>query len=148
VSLPLSLSLLNSLSLSPDIKIHKHSKLHRHPPLELGMIVSFAYLSYIVAEEIKMSGIMSTLFCAIIMDHYTSFNISPDTLRSSKSLFTMLADVAESFVFIYLGMACFTFGRHDFHVGFTLLTLVCCSLFLCCPRTANLTRLSLISHPL
>lgn len=35
------------------------------------------------------------------------------SLRSSKALFEMMAHVSEAFVFIYLGMAVFTYKRHE-----------------------------------
>jgi len=108
--------------------VTKHSKLHTHPPLELALLVLVAYLSFILAEELETSGIMSTLFASITMNHYADYNITPTTKAASESVFTMLADIAESFVFVYLGMACFTFGTHNFKAGFTFLTLAWCLL--------------------
>ncbi len=52
-------------------------------------------MSYILPEAISLSGIMSVLFCAITMDHYTSWNLTPQLVPVADSLFEMLSDVAE-----------------------------------------------------
>lgn len=111
--------------------IHKHlprlrERKANHQPLELAMIISMAYLSYVVAEELMLSGIMSILFCGIVMDHYTVKNLSLGTKSSSKAIFNMLAHVSEAFVFVYLGMAFFTHDTHKVEVSHIMLTLLWC----------------------
>lgn len=111
--------------------VHKHSRLREHAHhefIELAVFVSAAYFSYAVAEEVHLSGIMSSLFCAVMMDHYTMWNLSTATRQAVHSLFQMLAEVAEAFVFVYLGMAVFTFSTHDFKLGFSLMVFFYCML--------------------
>jgi len=111
-------------------KIFKHTHFRdggsHHTHLELALLVSFAYFSYVVAESIYLSGIMSILFMGIMMDHYTKVNLSSSTKETSQSLFEMLSHIAESFVFVYLGMAVFTFAPHHLSWGNALLTLLWC----------------------
>ena len=40
------------------------------------MIVLISYLSYIVAENIGLSGIISLFVCGLIMGHYVYLNVS------------------------------------------------------------------------
>lgn len=71
-----------------------------------------------------MSGIMSVLFAAITMDHYTSWNLTPHLVPVSNSVFEMLAEVAEGFVFLLLGMAVFTV-EHDYRGNIALTVVLC-----------------------
>lgn len=110
--------------------VHKHSKLSEkhHHHVELAVFFSVAYLSFVVAEEVHLSGIMSSLFCAIVMDHYSKWSLSEETKHAQHAMFEMLAEVAESFVFLYLGLATFTFGSHSFKVGFSFCVFLFCVL--------------------
>lgn len=110
---------------------HKHLPRLReigshHEPLELALVISFSYMSYVIAEEIHLSGIMSVLFCGIMMDHYTMQNLSAHSRVSAKAIFNLLAHVSESFVFVYLGMAIFTHDTHQIEATHIILAIVWC----------------------
>ncbi|KAF9031083.1 sodium/hydrogen exchanger [Hymenopellis radicata] len=53
-------------------------------------------------------GIVSLLFCGITLKHYAYHTMSRRTQRSSKYIFSTLAQLSENFIFIYLGMSLFT----------------------------------------
>jgi len=57
----------------------KFVNLRQHYSLEFAMWFIFAFGPYFLAEGLRLSGIMSVLFCGIVMSHYTHFNISPVT---------------------------------------------------------------------
>ncbi|EKX36030.1 hypothetical protein GUITHDRAFT_117819 [Guillardia theta CCMP2712] len=46
------------------------------PHSEVTIVLSVAYLSFIFADAIKVSGLMSIFFCGVIMSHYTKYNLS------------------------------------------------------------------------
>ena len=46
------------------------------PHFEVALVLLHAYASYVVAEDVKLSGIMSLFFCGTTMSHYTKYNLS------------------------------------------------------------------------
>lgn len=59
----------------------------KNPIFESMIIFCFAYLSYIMSELTKKSGIISLLTCGIVMAHYTWFNLSTQGKQSSFIVF-------------------------------------------------------------
>jgi len=43
---------------------------------EISIIFFFGYLSYVICQNIELSGILSLLICGIVMAHYAFYNIS------------------------------------------------------------------------
>lgn len=86
----------------------KHSHLRRFPQIEGCIILLLAYSSYFFSNGCHMSGIVSLLFCGITLKHYAYFNMSRRTQLSTKYIFQLLAQLAENFIFIYLGLSLFT----------------------------------------
>ena len=67
----------------------------------------FAYGSYVIADATELSGIVSLFFCAIVLSHYTKYNISQTSRVITVSGFRTMAFLAESVVFAYLGVDLF-----------------------------------------
>ncbi|XP_038876734.1 sodium/hydrogen exchanger 3-like [Benincasa hispida] len=93
--------------------IIKKLSLGRHPTdYEVVPMILMAYLSYMMAELLLLSGILSVFFCGIVMSHYTSWNNVNDSsdngIGSSRLIprhaFATLSFVAEIFIFLYVGM--------------------------------------------
>ncbi|KAG1677114.1 Sodium/hydrogen exchanger 8 [Nymphon striatum] len=97
--------------------------LRKHPSLELGFLLIFCYAPYGLAEGIHLSGIMAILFCAIVMSHYTHFNLSPVTQITMQQTLRMLSFLAETLVFAYLGMAIFSF-KHVFKPSLVIWSII------------------------
>jgi len=55
----------------------KHVDLYHNPSLEFALMLCLVYSPYALAEGIHLSGIMSILFCGIVMSQYTHYNLSP-----------------------------------------------------------------------
>jgi sodium/hydrogen exchanger 3 len=89
----------------------KWTDLYKYPRTESVLIILFAYQSYLMAESLRLSGIVAILFAGIVMAHYAYKNLSGDAQHASKSIFEALAFLFETFIFIYLGMALFTFSH-------------------------------------
>ncbi|XP_026666326.2 sodium/hydrogen exchanger 6-like isoform X2 [Phoenix dactylifera] len=93
--------------------------------LESCLFVLFPYFSYMLAEGLGLSGIVSILFTGIVMKRYTFSNLSENSQHFSAAFFHLLSSLAETFVFIYMG---FDIGmeQHSWsHVGFIFFSILC-----------------------
>ncbi|KAJ1550896.1 hypothetical protein HK096_004351, partial [Nowakowskiella sp. JEL0078] len=60
--------------------IMKHVKImHDQPLYETTMLLILAYISYLLADILGMTGIISIFFCGIAMAHYSYDNLSQTT---------------------------------------------------------------------
>ena len=82
---------------------------------ECALICLFAYLSYILSEELELSPIIALLFNGIFNSHYSFYNLSFQAREESSILSRVLSSLAEAFVFVYLGLT----GVHYFQVAFS-----------------------------
>ncbi|KAL5737517.1 hypothetical protein ACOSP7_030278 [Xanthoceras sorbifolium] len=83
----------------------KHLFFARHSSIrEIALMVLMAYLSYTLAEVLKLSGILTVFFCGIFMSHYAWHNLSDNSRISTRHVFAMMSFIAETFIFLYVGM--------------------------------------------
>ncbi|XP_050223800.1 sodium/hydrogen exchanger 2 [Mercurialis annua] len=71
---------------------------------EFALMMLMAYLSYMLAELLDLSGILTVFFCGIVMSHYTWHNVTESSRVTSKHTFATMSFVAEIFIFLYVGM--------------------------------------------
>ncbi|KAE9615986.1 putative cation/H+ exchanger, cation/H+ exchanger, CPA1 family, na+/H+ exchanger NHX -type [Lupinus albus] len=71
---------------------------------EVSLMMLMAYLSYMLAELCYLSGILTVFFCGIVMSHYTWHNVTESSRTTTKHSFATLSFVAETFIFLYVGM--------------------------------------------
>ncbi|XP_013650290.2 sodium/hydrogen exchanger 6 [Brassica napus] len=101
--------------------------------LECCLFVLFPYFSYMLAEGLSLSGIVSILFTGIVMKHYTYSNLSTNSQRFVSAFFHLISSLAETFVFIYMGFD-IAMEKHSWsHVGFIFFSI----LFIVIARAAN-----------
>ncbi|KAJ4874402.1 Sodium/hydrogen exchanger 6 [Raphanus sativus] len=101
--------------------------------LECCLFVLFPYFSYMLAEGLSLSGIVSILFTGIVMKHYTFSNLSANSQRFVSAFFHLISSLAETFVFIYMGFD-IAMEKHSWsHVGFIFFSI----LFIVIARAAN-----------
>eukprot|EP00268_Persea_americana_P037042 TRINITY_DN3663_c0_g1_i1.p1 TRINITY_DN3663_c0_g1~~TRINITY_DN3663_c0_g1_i1.p1 ORF type:complete len:529 (-),score=66.59 TRINITY_DN3663_c0_g1_i1:501-2087(-) len=101
--------------------------------LECCLFVLFPYFSYMLAEGLGLSGIVSILFTGIVMKHYTYSNLSENSQRFTAAFFHLISSLAETFVFIYMGFD-IAMEQHSWsHVGFIFFSI----LFIIVARAAN-----------
>jgi len=105
--------------------------------LETAILVLFAYSSYLAAEAVNMSGIVSVLFCGICMSQYAFSNLSDASQSLSVDVFSILALLTETLVFVYLGLALFTFTA-NVDPGFIIMGII----IILIARAANVYPLS------
>ncbi|XP_041027871.1 sodium/hydrogen exchanger 6-like isoform X1 [Juglans microcarpa x Juglans regia] len=101
--------------------------------LECCLFVLFPYFSYMLAEGLGLSGIVSILFTGIVMKHYTYSNLSEKSQHFVSSFFHLISSLAETFIFIYMGFD-IAMEQHSWsHVGFIFFSI----LFIVVARAAN-----------
>eukprot|EP01135_Chromosphaera_perkinsii_P004950 Nk52_evm17s305 gene=Nk52_evmTU17s305 len=106
--------------------ITKHSS---HVPVIEPLVMLFVgYLSYLICETFHLSGIISILFCGVVMKHYCETNVSAKSLVAFKYILKMLSSTSESIVFLFLGIATVS-ESHHWHVGFIMWTLLFCLVY-------------------
>jgi len=80
-----------------------------HLYMQCALSFAFPWASYYMSEALELSGIVTILFCGMIMNYYTKKNFSEDAKYITEKGYHWVAMVAETFIFVYLGMAVFTF---------------------------------------
>ena len=63
----------------------------------MALLVVLSWTPYLLAEQLGLSGIMASLFCAVMIAHYTARNLSDDTQVAAGALFRTLAFFAGTF---------------------------------------------------
>eukprot|EP00824_Muranothrix_gubernata_P001575 TRINITY_DN11863_c2_g1_i1.p1 TRINITY_DN11863_c2_g1~~TRINITY_DN11863_c2_g1_i1.p1 ORF type:complete len:568 (-),score=120.96 TRINITY_DN11863_c2_g1_i1:66-1742(-) len=101
----------------------KNTNISKTTSIEVSMVILIAFMSYMIAEGLKFSGIVAILFCGIFSAHYALNNMSKRGAEVSVEVFHILAFLSETFVFIYLGAAMFT-KHQDYHWGLIAIALV------------------------
>ncbi|XP_064638125.1 sodium/hydrogen exchanger 9-like isoform X9 [Lineus longissimus] len=96
----------------------KFTKIRDYPLLETALFFLMSYSTFQAAEAADLTGIVAVLFCGITQAHYTYNNLSTESKLRSKQLFEVLNFCAENFVFVYIGVATFTFRKHVWDAGF------------------------------
>nr|ALR87234.1 antiporter NHX2 [Mesembryanthemum crystallinum] len=92
--------------------------------LESCLFVLFPYFSYMLAEGLGLSGIVSILFTGIVMKHYTFSNLSEKSQQFVSEFFHLISSLAETFIFIYMGLD-IVMEKHSWsHVGFIFFSII------------------------
>ncbi|OAX40991.1 sodium/hydrogen exchanger [Rhizopogon vinicolor AM-OR11-026] len=107
LSFSVSMALGVSFGLAMSLVL-KHSSLSLYPSIESCLVALCAYTCYFLSNGLSMSGIVSLLFCGITLKHYAYHTMSRRTQRTTKYIFSTLAQLSENFIFIYLGLSLFT----------------------------------------
>ncbi|XP_076923468.1 sodium/hydrogen exchanger 6-like [Bidens hawaiensis] len=101
--------------------------------LECCLFVLFPYFSYMLAEGLGLSGIVSILFTGMVMKHYSFSNLSENSQKFVSAFFHLISSLAETFVFIYMGFD-IAMEQHSWsHIGFIFFSII----FIGLARAAN-----------
>jgi NhaP-type Na+/H+ or K+/H+ antiporter len=104
------------------LKKLKNFKLNRVQ--ECSIIIFFAFISYTLTEELGLSPIIALLFTGIFMSHYTFYNLSFQAREESSIVSRIMANIAEAFVFTYLGLTVIYYTSIAFSFSFIFLELI------------------------
>ena len=100
--------------------------LESHTHIETSLVMIAPYCAYATAEALSLSGIVAILFCGIVMAHYTKPNLSTESQRNTETTFKVLATLAETFVFLYIGVATFLESQAWSTIPFAVVALLAC----------------------
>jgi NhaP-type Na+/H+ and K+/H+ antiporters len=100
----------------------------RHTPLlEVSLFFLVMYLPFFAAELMDLSGIVTILFTGISSRRYASHNLSEMTEETVDHLFRLVAHLAETAIFLELGLCVFPVClKYRSHWKFALWAVVCC----------------------
>ena len=86
----------------------KRTRVAKDTKRAVAIFALFAYSSYLVAEVLEMSGIMSVFFCGVVMAHYNWYNLSASARLVTSQIFQAISYACEMFVFCYMGVSVWT----------------------------------------
>ncbi len=95
-----------------------------HPVREIIMLFVIAYMSYMVSEILSFSGIMTLFCCGFTMNHYTYYNLSKESKSGSVLAIQTLSNVAEAFLFTYLGFSLISISSNNYSFSFLFILIV------------------------
>jgi len=84
-----------------------------HKYVELAFSFCFPWAAYFTSEALELSGIVAILSCGMTMATFTRPNFTKPAVAFTSDAYRGVALIAETFVFVYLGMACVTFPIFD-----------------------------------
>lgn len=120
--LSLLFGLLIGLICTLFLKKMSYFKLHRVQ--ECSIIIFFAYFAYSGSELIGLSPIISLLFSAMFMSHYAFYNLSFQAREESSIVSKIIANIAEAFVFTYLGLSFLSMSHTSFSFSFIIVEFI------------------------
>jgi len=92
--------------------VYKKLDLRHHEEtifMEASLSMTFPWAAYYTSEALELSGIVTIMACGIVMAQYTRNNFSEEAVRLTAQAYKVVAMIAETYVFVYLGMASFSF---------------------------------------
>ena len=78
------------------------------------------WVSYLIAEGLKLSGIVSILTNGVFLSYYATPNISPAAKKVLQLCYETIAISAEQLVFLFLGIGVFAFDHPYSQMGWGL----------------------------
>jgi sodium/hydrogen exchanger 8 len=107
--------------------LFKMVDMRKTPLVEICVFSTVVYLPVCVAEVLGMSGIVTVLFTSIVTNCYSTRNISPMNAANADVIFRLLAHLAETSVFLMLGLAVFGLdNKGNYHNKFILWSFAAC----------------------
>lgn len=80
--------------------------------LEISLYLILVYIPFLLAECLKLSGIVTILFTGVAANRYVVPNLSSITKVNADMLFRLLAHLAETSIFLELGLSVFGLIGH------------------------------------
>ncbi|KAG7457763.1 hypothetical protein MATL_G00230730 [Megalops atlanticus] len=92
--------------------------------IEPGFIFVLAYLSYLTAEMLSLSAILSITFCGICCQKYVNANMDERSVTTVRYAMKMMANGSETIIFVFLGISAIDPQIWVWNTAFILLTLL------------------------
>ncbi|XP_030003715.1 sodium/hydrogen exchanger 3 [Sphaeramia orbicularis] len=90
--------------------------------IEAGFIFVLGYLSYLTAEMLSLSAILSIAFCGICCQKYINANMDEKSVITVKYVMKVFANGSETIIFLFLGISAIDKTIWVWNTGFILLT--------------------------
>ncbi|XP_050025587.2 uncharacterized protein [Dermacentor andersoni] len=91
-------------------------------------VLGIAYLSYLAAELVHFSGIISIICCGLVQVQYAMGNISRKSYTTVKYFTKMLSAVSDTVIFLFLGIVLVN-KRHVWNTGFVVWSAALCLVY-------------------
>ena len=102
------------------------------------------WVSYLIAEALQLSGIVSIIFCGISMARYALPNLSANGRKSLLRIYNSLAHTFEDLIFLFIGIGLigFQLAWREMGAGLFLVTFIAIQV----ARFANITLSCVIAN--
>ena len=107
------------------IRLSNTKSLIIFPVVEPLVIFTSAYFSFICAETIHWSGIISLIGCGIAQKRYTFKNVSKKSITTVQTGVKTMAALADVIIFLFLGIVTIS-KKHIYHYEFSFWTVNLC----------------------
>uniref|UniRef100_A0A8C1G3Q0 Sodium/hydrogen exchanger n=1 Tax=Cyprinus carpio TaxID=7962 RepID=A0A8C1G3Q0_CYPCA len=91
--------------------------------IEAGFIVVLGYLSYLTAEMLSLSAILSITFCGVCCQKYINANMDEKSVTTLRYTLKVMANGSETMIFVFLGVSAIDKNIWVWNTGFILLTI-------------------------
>ncbi|XP_070702155.1 sodium/hydrogen exchanger 3-like [Pempheris klunzingeri] len=92
--------------------------------IEPGFVFVLGYLSYLTAEMLSLSAILSIVFCGMCCQKYINANMDERSVTTVRYVMKVLANGSETIIFVFLGISAIDKTIWVWNTGFILLTLL------------------------
>ncbi|KAF7669655.1 hypothetical protein LDENG_00159110 [Lucifuga dentata] len=92
--------------------------------IEPGFVFVLGYLSYLTAEMLSLSSILSIVFFGVACQKYTNANMNENSVNTIKYAMKVFANGSETIIFVFLGISAINTEIWVWNTGFILLTLL------------------------
>jgi sodium/hydrogen exchanger 3 len=129
------------IAIASAIALKRVGVRHLETSHQMAFVFLSAYASYLLAEVLGLSGIMSLFLCGVCMSHYHWYSLSTAGKVSMLNLTGALAWLCETIVFLSIGFLIFAtkdWSLKSWNPGFIFLTLILVAI----SRACNIMPLS------
>ncbi|XP_026145868.1 sodium/hydrogen exchanger 3.2 [Carassius auratus] len=92
--------------------------------IEAGFIIVLGYLSYLTAEMLSLSAILSITFCGVCCQKYITANMDEKSVLTLRYVLKVMANGSETMIFVFLGVSAIDVDIWVWNTGFILLTIL------------------------
>ncbi|XP_051526678.1 sodium/hydrogen exchanger 3-like [Myxocyprinus asiaticus] len=92
--------------------------------IEAGFIIVIGYLSYLTAEMLSLSAILSITFCGVCCQKYIKANMDEKSVTTLRYALKLMANGSETMIFVFLGVSAIDKNIWVWNTGFILLTIL------------------------
>uniref|UniRef100_A0A4W5KT34 Sodium/hydrogen exchanger n=1 Tax=Hucho hucho TaxID=62062 RepID=A0A4W5KT34_9TELE len=92
--------------------------------IEPGFIFVLGYLSYLTAEMLSLSAILSCTFCGVCCQKYINANMDERSVSTVRYTMKVFANGSETIIFVFLGISAIDPSIWVWNTAFILLTLL------------------------